>query len=233
MKICYLLPGIGLSPAERQRRQGILNTIAARGTSVEVHQVADGPRAIENAIDEYKAMPQVLDFIIRNQPNFDGFIIGCAGDTGLEGAREQSRKPVVGPGESSILLGAIGDRRFSMITISNERARIKRRLVREAGLDEHRLVSSHALELHVLDLYTDARATQRLLIAAMNDAKAKGAEVMLIGCMSVAFMSPELLGEAVAETGLKLVNPIVAAVKLAEALVALEDYGRMEAARAA
>jgi allantoin racemase len=225
MKICYLLPGIGMPSAEKLRRQAVLNTVTGGGTTVEVHQVADGPLAIENAVDEYKAMPQVLDFIIKNQTNFDGFIIGCAGDSGLEGAREQSKKPVVGPGESSILLGAIGDKRFSMITISSERARIKRRLVRESGLDEHRLVSSHTLNTHVLDVHGDPRQSMPGLIAAMKDAKAKGAEVMLVGCMTVAFMDPALLGEAMNEAGLKLINPIVAAVKLAEALVTLDAYG--------
>lgn len=225
MKICYLVPGIGLSVSEKNRREGILNAIAAPGTSVVVGQVADGPKSIENAVDEYKAMPNVLAFIIERQADFDAFIIGCAGDSGLEGAREQSGKPVVGPGESSILLGTLGDKRFSMITVSEERARIKRRMVREAGLSEHRLVSSHSLAIPVLELYGDPKATQRVLIEMLKEAKAKGAETMLLGCMSVAFMEPALLAEAARIAGLPLVNPIVSAVKLAEALVAIDGYG--------
>ncbi|MBM3570588.1 MAG: hypothetical protein FJX46_17750 [Alphaproteobacteria bacterium] len=233
MKLCYLLPGSGLALAERQRREGILNAVAAPGTKVEVHQVVDGPKSIESAVDEYKAMPLVLDFVMRNQANFDGFIVGCAGDSGLDGAREQSRKPVVGPGESSILLGTLGDRTFSCVTTSAERARVKRRLVREAGLDQNRLVSSHTLDLPVLQMGKDPLATQRGLIKAMTKAKAEGAEVMLIGCMSTAFLEPPLLAEAEDQTGLKLVNPIVTAVKMAEALVAIDNYGRQSAAKAA
>jgi allantoin racemase len=226
MKICYLVPGIGLTPAEKARRQGILTTIAAHGTHVEVAQVADGPRSIENAIDEFKAMPHVLSFIIEHQADYDAFIIGCAGDTGLEGAREQSKKPVVGPGESTLLLGTVGDKRFSMITISDERARLKRRMVRETGLAEHRLVSSHALGIPVLELYKDPRRTQAILIEMLTSAKAKGTEVMLLGCMSVAFMDPALLAEASDAAKLPLVNPIVSAVKMAEALAAMHAYGR-------
>jgi allantoin racemase len=226
MKICYLLPGIGLSPAEKTRRQGILNSIAAHGTQVEVGQVADGPRSIENAVDEFKAMPHVLSFIIERQADYDAFIIGCAGDTGLEGAREQSRKPVVGPGESTLLLGTVGDKRFSMITISDERARLKRRMVREAGLSEHRLVSSHALGIPVLELYSDLRRTQAILTDMLKSAKGQGAEVMLLGCMSVAFMDPAILAEASDAVGIPLVNPIVSAVKMAEALGAMQAYGR-------
>ncbi len=226
MKICYLVPGLGLSDAECRRREARLNEISAPGTQVVVDRVADGPRGIENAVDEFKAMPNVLAFIMERQDDFDGFIVGCAGDTGLEGAREQSAKPVVGPGESSILLGACGDKRFSMITVSAERARVKRRLVREAGLDVGRLVSSHTLDTRVLELANDPRATQGRLMSAMSDAKSQGAETMLLGCMSVAFMEPALLREAVDETGLPLVNPIVTAVKMSEALVAMDQFGR-------
>jgi allantoin racemase len=227
MKICYLLPGIGLSQAERERREGILNRIAAPGTTVIVDHVKSGPKSIENAVDEYSALPHVLSYIIERNDDFDGFIIGCAGDTGLEGAREQSRKPVVGPGESSILLGTVGDKRFSMVTISDERARLKRRMVRESGLSEHRLVSSYALGIHVLNLYQDKAATQNRLIEMMRDAKSQGAETMLLGCMSVAFMEPHLLREASDAAGLPLINPIVSAVKMAEALVAIHSYGAL------
>ena len=103
MRLAYVLPGIGMSDMEKSRREARLNEIASSDTTVVVEEVRDGPRSIENAVDEYKAMPEVLRFIRGQQEKFDGFIIGCAGDSGLEGAREQSRKPVVGPGESSIL----------------------------------------------------------------------------------------------------------------------------------
>jgi Asp/Glu/hydantoin racemase len=56
---------------------------------------------------------------------------------------------------------------------------------------------------------------------------------MLLGCMSVAFMPPPALAEAVDAAGLPLVNPIVSAVKLAEAMIAMESYGRQAVAAAA
>jgi allantoin racemase len=213
MKICYLLPGLGMSKAELARREKILNRIAAQGTAVEIKVVEDGPLAIENAIDEYQAMPNILKFILRHQDEYDALIIGCAGDAGLEGAREQARIPIVGPGESSILLGALGDKRFSMVTTSAERAAIKRRLVREAGLDVNRLVSSHSLDIPVLEMGK-----------AMKEAKTKGADVMILGCLSPAFMDSALLKEAEKKAGIPLVNPIVTAVKMAEALAAMRAY---------
>ncbi len=224
MKICYLLAGIGMGKAEIARREKVLNRIAAQGTTVEVKVVEDGPMAIENARDEYQAMPNILNFVLRHQDEYDALIIGCAGDAGLEGAREQARIPIVGPGESSLLLGALGDKRFSMVTTSAERAAIKRRLVREAGLDVNRLVSSHSLDIPVLEMGKEVKRTQQNLIRAMKEAKSQGADVMILGCLTPAFMDPALLKEAEKKAGIPLVNPIVTAVKMAEALATMRAY---------
>ncbi len=224
MKICYLLAGLGMSPAEITRREEILNRIAAPGTTVEIRVVEDGPMAIENAMDEYQAMPNVLKFILKHQDEYDALIIGCAGDAGLEAAREQSRIPIVGPGESSLVLGTLGDKRFCMVTTSPERAAIKRRLVREAGLDVNPLVSSHSLDIPVLEMWKDVKRTQEHLIRAMKEAKSKGAEVMILGCLTPAFMESALLKEAEKEAGIPLVNPVITAVKMAEALAAMRAY---------
>ncbi len=225
MRIAYVVPGSGMAEAEKARREARLNEIASSDATVVVDEVRDGPRSIENAVDEYRAMPAVLEFVRERQEEYDAFIVGCAGDSGLEGAREQSARPVVGPGESSILLGTCGDRRFSMVTISGERARIKRRMVREAGLDAGRLVSSHSLDIPVLDLYRDKDRTEARLTELMRDAKARGAETMLLGCMSVAFLEPERLRAVAEASGLPLVNPVVTAVKMAEALVSMRRHG--------
>ena len=223
-KIAYVSPGSGMAEDVRKQREDILNTIAASETTIELRQVENGPKSIESAIDEYQALPNILNFVIKYQDQYDALIMGCAGDAGIDGAREQAKIPVTGPGESSLLLGACGDQRFSMITVSLERAAIKRKLVRDAGLDVHRLVSSHATGIPVLEMRRDPQRAQAALIECMKAAKTQGADVMILGCMTLAFMPPELLKEAEAQTDLLLVNPVVTAVKMAEALVAMRKY---------
>ncbi len=223
-KIAYVSPGIGMAEDARKQREDILNSIAASETTIEIRQIEDGPTSIESAVDEYHALPNILKFVMKHQDEYDAMIMGCAGDAGIEGAREQAKIPVTGPGESSLLLGACGDRRFSMITVSMERAAIKRKLVRDAGLDVHRLVSSHATGIPVLEMRRDPQRTQAALIECMKAAKANGADVMILGCMTLAFMAPKLLREAEKTVDLPLVNPVVTAVKMAEALVAIRKY---------
>jgi Asp/Glu/hydantoin racemase len=70
----------------------------------------------------------------------------------------------------------------------------------------------------------DLKRTQRNLIRAMKEAKSHGADVMILGCMSVAFMDSALLKEAEKKAGIPLVNPIVTAIKMAEALAAMRAY---------
>jgi Asp/Glu/hydantoin racemase len=111
-----------------------------------------------------------------------------------------------------------------MITVSLERAAIKRKLVRDAGLDVHRLVSSHATGIPVLEMRRNPQKAQAVLIECMHQAKAQGADVMILGCMTLAFMPPELLREAESLTELSLVNPVVTAIKMAEALIAMRTY---------
>jgi allantoin racemase len=224
IKICYLLPGVGMDAGEQKRRAQILNDIASSETRVEVRQVDEGPQSIENAIDEYHALPNVMRFVLDHQDEYDGIILGCAGDAGIDGAREQAHIPIVGPGESSLLLGTCGDRRFSMITVSDERAATKRKLVRDAGLDVTRLVSSYATGMSVKEMVQNPEQTKDRLVEWMKAAKNQGADVMILGCMTIAFTDPALLREAQREAGLTLVNPIVTAVKMAEALVAMQKY---------
>ena len=130
--ICF--PASGCLSRKRNGARAILNSIASSETTIVVEQVADGPLSIENAMDEYLALPNVLKFILARQDEYDAIILGCAGDAGIEGAREQAKVPIVGPGESSLLLGTCGDKYFSMITVSQERAAIKRRMVRRRRL---------------------------------------------------------------------------------------------------
>lgn len=221
MKILYLIPGTGCPAEEMRRREARLNAVAAHGTQVTVQAIAQGPPAIESLLDEYSAIPQVLAELEKRRGEYDAFIIGCAGDAGLDCAREMFSCPVVGPGEASLLLGPLGGKRFSIVTTNSARAASKSKLVREAGLEQRRLVSSLGVDVPVLEMRKAPERTMQALIHACREAKGAGAEVMIIGCMSLAFLDPALLHRAEEESGMKIVNPVVAAVKLAEALVVM------------
>lgn len=221
MRILYLVPGVGTVISRKCGEKKFSMKLPLRGQSWKYGAVPEGPSSIETTRDEYEAMPAVLKFILEYQVEYDAAIIGCAGDAGLAGTREMASIPIIGPGESSLLLGCPGDTRFSMVTTSAARAATKRRLVRDTGLDPYRLVSSHSVDIPVLEMAKDPETTRRELVRCILEAKKSGSQVMVIGCMSLAFMDPAVLRHASEEGGLPLVNPIVSAVKMAEALVTM------------
>lgn len=77
---------------------------------------SEGPKAIETAYDVAVAAFHVLELIKRNENEFDGFIIGCGANPGIDAAREITKKPVVGIGESGMMTACSVASRFSVIT---------------------------------------------------------------------------------------------------------------------
>jgi len=56
-------------------------------------------------------------------------------------------------------------------------------------------------------MWKDVKRTQEHLIRAMKEAKSKGAEVMILGCLTPAFMESALLKEAEKEAGIPWSTP--------------------------
>lgn len=55
--------------------------------------------------DEYQAIPGVIEATVQAEKDgFDGVIIGCAGDPGVDGAREMVKIPVIGPAQASYVV---------------------------------------------------------------------------------------------------------------------------------
>lgn len=87
------------------------------------------------------------------------------------------------------------------------------------------------MDIPVLEMAKDPETTRRELVRCILEAKKSGSQVMVIGCMSLAFMDPAVLRHASEEGGLPLVNPIVSAVKMAEALVTMRPEIRSHCRR--
>lgn len=108
MRLLYLLPGNikkGLGEAEFQRRGEVLQSIAGPGVTIEIADVPTGPSCIECMCDEYQAIPGVIEATVQAEKDgFDGVIIGCTGDPGVDGAREMVKIPVIGPAQASYVV---------------------------------------------------------------------------------------------------------------------------------
>jgi allantoin racemase len=221
MRILYILPGslsrTELGTREVERRRGILQRLAAPGTEVDIVDVPDGPSSIESAYEEYLSVPGTLRRVQEAaRTGYAGAIIGCFGDPGLDAARELVEMPVVGPAGASMLLACTLGHRFSVITVLESVVAPLRHLAHRVGVGE-KLASVRAVDIPVLDLAKDRERSIGRMITLGRRAVEDGADALVLGCMSMGFL--EAHERIAAETGVPVVNPVYAGLKMLEALV--------------
>jgi allantoin racemase len=207
--------------AEVARRQSVLQAAAAPGTEVGVEPTATGPAAIESAHDAGLIVPELIRLgPLAQKRGHDALIIGCYSDPGLDALRELLSIPVVGPGAASLHLAAQLGTRIGVLTPSGRGfGRVAARL-RALGLDAL-LAGVRGIGLSVMDLAKQApgaldKATEAGKTAVAQD----GADVLVLGCMSMAFL-PDMTARLGERVGVPVVNPVLAALKTAEALLAM------------
>lgn len=222
MRIAYAIPGpmhaTALGRAEVARRGELLRGWAAPGTDTGVLVTDEGPASIESMYEEYLSIvPLARRVLEAERDGYDAVIVGCFGDPGLDGLREIATRPVVGPAQASMALAATLGHRFSVVTVADSVVQPLRRLAWETGVTDA-LASVRAVNLAVLDIGADhGRAAVALRAEAERALAEDGADTLVLGCMSMGFLDvAERLG---ADLGVPVINPVKAALHLAETLV--------------
>lgn len=191
--------------------------VANTGTEIEAVTSSMGPVSIEGYYDEAFAVPGLLIEIAKGEKaGAEAAIIACFDDTGLDAARALAQIPVIGICEAALASTAFIAQRFTIVT-TMERSRLPlEHLVHRYGMGGRCKV--RAADIPVLSLEdqtSNARDRLRSEIAvALRD---DGAEAIVLGCAGMADLTAELR----AEFGVPVVDGVAAAVKQAEALVAL------------
>lgn len=221
MELLYLIPGDGMPEDEIKRRENVTNSLARQGTKVTVEEVGEGPLSIESEIEAYMSIGPFLEWLFarRKDSKFDAIIIGCAGDPGLGAVRELMDVPVIGPAESAYHIACMVADRFSVISprqaggIDAADDLIAR--TREMGLNS-RLASVEFVEMPIVDMWSDdPTAVINQAKVAINKAKENGAGAVVLGCMSMAFRTADTKWDV----GIPVINPLSAAIKVAESFV--------------
>jgi allantoin racemase len=176
-----------------------------------------GPVSIEGYYDEAFAVPGLLLELAKGEKaGADAAIIACFDDTGLDAARALASIPVIGICEAALASTAFIAQRFTIVT-TMERSRLPLEgLVHRYGMAGRCKV--RAADIPVLSLedpQSNARDRLRNEIAtALRDDKA---EAIVLGCAGMA----DLVEQLRHEFGVPIIDGVAAAVKQAEALVAL------------
>lgn len=232
MQGLYLIPGwmsrTDSGAAEMARRRAAVQRIAGPNWTMDAWEVPGGPSSIESAYEEYRSVPGAIDRLVEaERAGFDGAILGCFGDPGIEAAREMVAMPVIGPGEAAMLIAASLGHRFSIVTVLDSLNFLLERLAWQVGVDR-KLGSVRGIGVPVLELGRDPEETFRRMVREGEAARDHDrADVIIMGCMSMAFQDRQ--ADLSRILGIPVVNPVYAAVKLMQAFC---DLGLSHSRRA-
>jgi len=185
-----------------------------------VVSLAQGPASVECRYDEAIATPDVLRQVKKaEQEGFDAVIVDCFGDVGVKAAREIAEIPVIGPGESSMLLAVALGQRFSVITVLRNLLPVVYETAEVLGL-HRKLASVRYVDIPVLEVMDRERLKKALLREMLEALEKDGAQVLVLGCTGMSGVTSEL-SQRLRERGydVPIVDPSGAALKFAEALV--------------
>lgn len=159
-----------------------------------------------------------LEMLAEHHAGADAAIIAAFGDPGLLGARELFPLPIVGMAEAAMLTACMLGRRFSIVTFAQALEPWYEECVAMHGLSG-RCASIRALSGTFTSIADVQQEKADLLVALACDAVAQDrADVVILSGAPLAGLAAKVADRV----PVPLVDPIGAAVKLAEALVALK-----------
>jgi len=191
--------------------------VAAPTTEILPATSSMGPVSIEGYYDEAFALPGLLREIARaERAGVHAAVIACFDDTGLDAARAMARIPVVGICEAALATAAFIAKRFTVVT-TMERSRVPiEELAHRYGMAGRAKI--RAANIAVLALEDpNSNARDKLRNEIVRAIAEDNAEAIVLGCAGMADLAKTLSHEF----GLPVIDGVGAAVKQAEALVAL------------
>ena len=115
MRILIVNPNT--TPSMTEKVGGAARRVASPATEITAVNPSMGPASIEGYYDEAFSVPGLLEEIRRGEAaGYDGYVIACFDDTGLDAARALAAVPVVGICEAAMHVAPMLGGRFSVVT---------------------------------------------------------------------------------------------------------------------
>lgn len=199
----------------------LLKKYACKGFDVEVANIRYGTHSVECYFDENLNAPHIVEEVRKaEEKGYNAVIIGCFFDPSVKAVREIAEIPVVACKEAALHTACMLGPKFSIIGPGGAPfAKLLTSSIREMGLTS-RLASIRTIGLMVLDIEEDRKMTvDRLVEEGKRAIDEDGADVLVLGCTGLSDAAEEYkLQERV---GIPVVDPLLAALKIAESLVSL------------
>lgn len=196
---------------------GAGRAVAASSTEIVPATAPRGVPYISTRAEAQIAGAIALEMLAAEAGRIDAAIVAAFGDPGLLAARELFDFPVVGVSEAAMLTACMLGKLFAVVTFSSALVGWYRDCVEINGMTD-RCAGIHALDLSFADVASNQRGNSDVLVElAGKVVRDSHAEVLIFG-------GAPLSGFARQERDripVPIIDPVGAAVKQAEALVAL------------
>lgn len=210
MKILCINPNSSVKVKEDIEK--ICKKYALPDTEIKVEYIKEAPAGINNLYDVYLSEKYLIDKFKKLEKSYDGFIIACHGDIGVDLLRELTLKPVIGLGEASILFALPLGYKYSILSRKRKKITQKEEMIKKYGLKD-RCASIRMTELEVNANEKEKR--EKLIQEGEKAVKSDGAEVLILGCAGMAGLDKEI--EKV--VGVPVIDGVASAVMIMEALI--------------
>jgi Asp/Glu/hydantoin racemase len=215
MRVLLLNPNTTASMTDLLARSA--RSVAAAGTEVVPITAARGVPYIATRAEAQIGGAIALEMLAEHHHEVDAAIVAAFGDPGLFGARELFDIPIVGMAEAAMLTACMLGRRFSIVTFAQALGPWYRECMEMHGMRE-RCAGIRMLLGGFRSISEVQEEKEALLVELANAAvEQDDADVVILSGAPLAGLAAKVKERV----PVPLVDPIAAALKQAEALVAL------------
>ena len=207
MKILIINPNSDLEMTKAIQKTA--NDFVNNEFEVICRPTSEAPKFIETYEDELKAAPGMIQLVKENE-EYDAFIIACHDDPNLDAIKEITKKLVVGIGEASMKIASMLGHRFSVVSTSKHSIPLKEELVRKYHLQD--VLASVRAPGEEMSEYSEKEKYLQVAKLAIQE---NMAEVIVLGCAGMTGLDKYLEEKL----GVPVLDGVICALIIAVGLV--------------
>ena len=188
-------------------------------TAVDVVSLPRGPRTVESRESYEEASRLVVEVGVKLVNAYDGVVVNCFLDPGVDELRRRTGRLVIGAGEASLALAKLYGRPIYIVTVGSEKDAIDLMWSRVRSLGfEKIVVDIIGTPLGVVDIDKDREKTLSILLEATKPIALRERWVtFVLGCTGFGGYAERLQGLV----GAPVVDPVKASAIAIESLIRL------------
>jgi allantoin racemase len=193
-------------------------SVARPDTEIVAVNPLGGPASIESEEDERRCVPGLLDEVrkaLESDEPPDAYVIACFGDPGLEQVRAIVDAPVLGIAQAAMHAAALTAGSFSVVTSTSATVPTGWSLAKT--YTPNQCLGVYACDIPVLRIDSDPTTIDPIGDLCATALAEDGSRAIVLGCAAMA----RFAGPLAERLGVPVVDGVVAATVLAEALVSL------------